>query len=193
MKIYLITDSRGNALGTVQGIPGFDIRIIPLPGQKVLELDVSRDLKQCRVLTEWPDTSANCSMLRQVNSERKAVRLCSEAERSCKKVVCAWCGRRSKFAPREPSLDPATISHGICLECEQALLESLLPPARPGVPSKSHRNDATVAAIGPVLLYNPKNFPSSYSSNCAKLPLRTRLGPEESKTTGGNPQWHESR
>ena len=40
-------------------------------------------------------------------------------------VVCAWCGRRIEIAVREPSPNAAVSSHGICLDCERALIEDL--------------------------------------------------------------------
>ena len=39
MKIHVIADSEGNILGVVESIVGFDIRVIPLAGQRVVERD----------------------------------------------------------------------------------------------------------------------------------------------------------
>lgn len=44
MKIHVITDNRGNILGTMHAIDGFDASIVPLPGQNVYELELPTEL-----------------------------------------------------------------------------------------------------------------------------------------------------
>jgi len=41
MKVHVITNTTGRVLGTVFGIPGFEITVIPLAGQQVHKLDAS--------------------------------------------------------------------------------------------------------------------------------------------------------
>lgn len=45
MKIHVITDDRGNVLGTVHAIPGFDFRVVPLAGQNVHERELPKELE----------------------------------------------------------------------------------------------------------------------------------------------------
>lgn len=48
MKIHVITDDRGNILGSMHAISGFDARMVPLVGQNVYELELPAELKGVR-------------------------------------------------------------------------------------------------------------------------------------------------
>lgn len=48
LKTQVITDDRGNILGTLDGIDGFDARVVPLAGQNVCELELPTELEGVR-------------------------------------------------------------------------------------------------------------------------------------------------
>ena len=45
MKIQVIMDDRGNILGTMHAIGGFDARVVPLAAQNVHELELPAELE----------------------------------------------------------------------------------------------------------------------------------------------------
>jgi len=45
MNVQVITDDRGDILGTLEGIDGFDARVVPLAGQNVCELELPTELE----------------------------------------------------------------------------------------------------------------------------------------------------